>query len=295
MSSLRLNAVSAFLLLVSLLLFSPQPALSFGLKSNVQNEIDQNPFLQKEGIKLRVTDEKNGYVTIEMYEGDFSARQRIKNGFPVSKLDTYASEAGSGNKLQETARALQLTMEALQKVEGVKSIMLTAAIDTPRDKANKIGFEAAELLKQKNYSAVIEKCNIALETDPTHSWSYSMRGSSYASLKDNAKAVSDYNKAIKYNPKNVKAYYGLALISLNSDNREQYLIYLENALKVDPDNLQTLEFLVFEYANQKKSAKVCEVLSKALSLGFSKEAISGKETFQFMQNEPCFQKLMLNK
>ena len=64
----------AFFLILNIL----SPVFAFGsLKEKIQNEVDSNPFLQKQQIKLKVVEEQNGYVTIQIAEGDRALRKAI--------------------------------------------------------------------------------------------------------------------------------------------------------------------------------------------------------------------------
>lgn len=68
MKRLQIITILSLCLIVSLLLGTSVNAFG-SLKSNIQKELDVNPFLKKEGVKLRVTEVIDGYVTVEMYEG----------------------------------------------------------------------------------------------------------------------------------------------------------------------------------------------------------------------------------
>ena len=75
-----LNTIIVISLLFTISLFLvPTNADAFSsLKSKIQKELDVNPYLKKQKVKLRVTGEESGYVTIEMYEGNRGVREAIE-------------------------------------------------------------------------------------------------------------------------------------------------------------------------------------------------------------------------
>ena len=52
----------------------PWAALA-GLKEKIQEEIDSNPFLKEQGIKIVVQKEENGYITLDMAAGNPDIRK----------------------------------------------------------------------------------------------------------------------------------------------------------------------------------------------------------------------------
>lgn len=192
-----LAAVTIFL---TILMFS-SGAYAFGLKSKIQDEIDGNPFLEKEGIKLRVTEEKNGYVTIEMYEGYSQIRRSIIDGLKVSQLNT-----ASGDKYySHGAEALQLTMDALQKIKGVKSIMLTAELiieenntlsEVEKNKVSSLLKESHLSFEMKDYPDAINKSTIVINIDPKNINAYMTLAVAYTQQGNISKACASLEKAI---------------------------------------------------------------------------------------------------
>lgn len=129
--------IAAFLVIISLVtIVDVDSCYAFGsLKDKIQYELDGNPFLKKQDIKLRVTDEANGYVTIDIYQGNRKLRESIHNGADIMTSQIEQAWAWSGSSVNEknSLTILRKTIGVIQKIEGVKEILLTASVDTPRD------------------------------------------------------------------------------------------------------------------------------------------------------------------
>ena len=105
------------------------------LKGRIEKELAENPFLKKEGIRLKVASEENGYVTLQMISGDKRVRQEIADGgdpmaatFGVSFLsDPAASE-------KRALAVLRRTVLQVQGMEGVKQVLVTAVLKTAYEK-----------------------------------------------------------------------------------------------------------------------------------------------------------------
>ncbi|UTF51210.1 CHAP domain-containing protein [Desulfomicrobium sp. ZS1] len=100
------------------------------LTKKIQKELEVNPYLKKEGVKLRVSDEESGYVTIEMYEGPRRMRMLINNGANIYLLQASFVE---GPEIKKAAQAVVSALNYVVKIEGVKDAMLVAAVNTPSD------------------------------------------------------------------------------------------------------------------------------------------------------------------
>ena len=112
-------------------------AIAYGnLKDKIQEELTVNPFLKKYGMKLKVTEETEGYVTIDLYEGNRKLRERIHSGADIL---TYQIENLMGMKRitkeeKESVTVLRKTLGVIKEMHGVKEIMLTASINTINDR-----------------------------------------------------------------------------------------------------------------------------------------------------------------
>jgi len=131
----------------SLLICVSTDTASADLKSKIQKELDGNPFLQKQGVKLGVVEEKNGYVTIEMYEGSRALRKAIKEGLDVLTGQIEQSwfwNSEGGKNARKSLNAVRRSLEYVKKLDGVKEILVTSRVSTQLDQAEDLANKADE-------------------------------------------------------------------------------------------------------------------------------------------------------
>ncbi|UCE07902.1 MAG: TonB C-terminal domain-containing protein [bacterium] len=150
MKNSKIIILSFIFLALIIYVFYPIEARAWGdLKERVQNELDGNPFLEKEKIRLKVIDEKNGYITIEMYEGNRKVREGVNKGFDI--FSTHFEQKwfwdGVSKAERNSLNVLRKSLNYIKRMEGVKEILLTAVVGTQLDHAEDIFYEA---LKCKN-------------------------------------------------------------------------------------------------------------------------------------------------
>ena len=177
----RLLVVFAFSLTFSIL---ASAQLFGGLKAQIEKELAANPFLKKEGIRLTVVSEENGYVTLQMDAGNGKTRERIHDGIDIMSFDGESS-----NECKAIA-LLRKTITQIQGMDGVKQVLLTAAVNTALDKAY-------DAYNKKDYQEAAKQFLEAAEVgDPDAQW---IMGSLYAEGKgvtqDDAKAIEWFRKA----------------------------------------------------------------------------------------------------
>jgi len=77
------------------------------LTDDACSQIGPLQILRKEGVALRVVDEENGYVTIEMHEGNREIRQAIDKGH--DSLTTQFEHQWTWDGTSESQRSGALT------------------------------------------------------------------------------------------------------------------------------------------------------------------------------------------
>ncbi|NBK26534.1 MAG: sel1 repeat family protein, partial [Spirochaetia bacterium] len=138
--------------LLALLLPESSQALDFNLRGRIQSELDANPFLREQGIRLQVVKEENGYVTIEMVEGDKKVREVIDEGVDGlgAGIDNRYLWAGATQSEMKTVNALKRSLAYVKKMEGVKEIQLVAVVNTREDRAEELWRKGLEAEEQKD-------------------------------------------------------------------------------------------------------------------------------------------------
>ena len=127
-----------------------------GLKSKIQDELDSNPFLKNGGIKLRVVSEENGYVTVEMYEGQRKIRESINKGWDINSENETILLGKFEGCYKDKIIVLRKSINYIQKMEGVKEVLLTAALNTATDKFEDDFYKAKEQSDKQQYAKAME-------------------------------------------------------------------------------------------------------------------------------------------
>ena len=127
-----MRSITIFGVLLILVLMSPvaaHSALFNNLKEDIQEELDANPFLKKQGIALKAIDTEGGYVTLEMQKGNRTVRERISNGDDVESTLWKNIDTDQKN----TLNALRRTIGVIKSIDGVKAVLVESLINTPDD------------------------------------------------------------------------------------------------------------------------------------------------------------------
>ena len=138
--------------LLALLLPANSQALDFSLKGRIQSELDANPFLREQGIRLQVVKEENGYVTIEMVEGDKKVREVIDKGVDVlgAGIDNQLLLVAETENALKTVNALKRSLAYVKKMDGVKEIQLVAVVNSRLDRAAELWRKGLKAEEQKD-------------------------------------------------------------------------------------------------------------------------------------------------
>lgn len=127
-------------------------ATSADLKSTIQRELDGNPFLQKQEVRLGVVEEQNGYVTIEIYEGSRELRRAINDGLDVLtsqiEMSSFWNSEG-GKSARKSLNAIRRSLNYINNLDGVKEILVTSRVHTQLDQAEDLANKADEHCKTK--------------------------------------------------------------------------------------------------------------------------------------------------
>jgi tetratricopeptide (TPR) repeat protein len=125
-------------MLFCLMLAAPL-ASTAGLKEKIQEEIDSNPFLKERGIKIVAKKEENGYVTLEMVTGNHEVRKALIEGMDIQNISSVEMGLLSwGKSERETISTLKRVIGRIEKIPGVKEVVLKALASTPSNPAQEM-------------------------------------------------------------------------------------------------------------------------------------------------------------
>ncbi|MEW5857965.1 MAG: tetratricopeptide repeat protein [Cyanobacteriota bacterium] len=257
-----------FLGLFSMSVFTERAFPWGSLKSKIQEELDISPFLQREGVKLRVVDEKSGYVTIEMYEGDPELMKAIHDGIDVFSSQIDLMFHGVSRESRASLNALRRTIDYVKKIEGVKEVLLTAAHD-PMDlvaQADKLYFDKLD----KKVEQAIPLYRQAAETG--YAEAQIRLGQIYLSeegYRDYLAAETWLRKAADQGK--IEAMNNLAWLYATCKDAKlldgaKAVIYAQKGLSQEPNDPCLLDSLAAAYARSNKFQDAVLTQEKAISL-----------------------------
>lgn len=254
---------------LSLLICTADNATAFfgGLKGKIQKELDQNPFLTKEKIKLQVVEEQNGYVTIEMTDGDRPLRDAIHEGLDIYTDRTVDLLTFCGKCSAPALKTLKNALNYIRTMDDVKEISLTASVNTAIDRAEDLRKEAYELQGEEQVSKIRESAKLG------DTYSQAILGDFH----EKGQGVSqDYNKAIKWYKKSANTGNVLAMNALGKllstcpdsgmwDGRNA-VRWAIKAVNQVPDSALYANTLAAAYARNGQYNDAVEIAEKSIQL-----------------------------
>ena len=186
-----------------------------GLKAKIQKELDANPFLREEGVKLRVASEENGYVKLEMYEGNRKAREVIGKGIDILSISLDINMVdGVSSEGRRTVTVLRRAIDQITQIDGVKQIILDAVINTPLDRGVDADTEKDYVEAAKWYEIAAEQGNATAQNNLGV-----MYGNGQGVQQDYQKAMEWYRKAAEQG--HADAQHNLGLFYYNGSGVQQ--------------------------------------------------------------------------
>lgn len=256
------------------------------LGKQIQAELDVNPFLKEEGIKLRVIEEVSGYVTIEMFEGSKTVREYIHKD--LASLEEWANTEASDAD-QKVVFLINKALAPIKEMDGVKDVLLTASVnkqsrqtekkrqDPPQD-AEQILQKGEALYASGHHSEAAAFLKKSADLGNTHA--QYLLGSLYhfghGVEKNYNEAINLYRKSIEHG--SIKAMANLAWLYATRPDEVAVDIDGEEALSLAlkaveeepiPVNFDTLAAV---HARNGQFDKAIEAEKRAISLNDNKNA-----------------------
>ncbi|MCX6967338.1 MAG: tetratricopeptide repeat protein [Verrucomicrobia bacterium] len=125
-----------------------KPAWENPLMQKIQMELDASPFLEEQKIKMRVLDEMDGRVSLELSSGPKQLRDLFRKGYELN-----GNGLGEVNLKPDSVKALRSIKRTLKPIKGfaeVKEIALTGAVDFLMDPAQDLYEQAGEKINHSD-------------------------------------------------------------------------------------------------------------------------------------------------
>lgn len=131
--------------LLLVLLLAAGTAWAGNFSGIVQTRLDASPLLAQRQLKMRVTEEHGGVVTIELSEGPKTLRDLFRKGIEIEGAGMR--EAALNEDELKSLQCIRRTIKPLRTIKGLKGISLTGAIN-PFDLAENDYKQACQQLTQ---------------------------------------------------------------------------------------------------------------------------------------------------
>ena len=120
--------------------------LTTPLMEQIQEKLDSSPFLAGQPVKMRVTKERVGVVSLEVSEGPKKLRDMLRKGYDIN--GDGLREMKLTQEVVQALRCVKRTVTIIKGMKGVKEISLTGAINTVKDRAENFYDEADQKISQ---------------------------------------------------------------------------------------------------------------------------------------------------
>lgn len=128
-------------------------------------------------------------------------------------------------------------------------------------------FERGRIFHSKGmFDNAISNFDEAIKRDPKLAIAYLYRGLSYGSRGDMNRAIADYDKAIEINPKGTEAYFFKGLAYMDRNEPEKAILEHTKALEVNPKYLQAYLKRAFAYVMEGDNDRAIADANRAIKL-----------------------------
>lgn len=126
--------------------------------------------------------------------------------------------------------------------------------------------EALAAYLKKDLDAAIAKMNEVIKMLPTHSEYWAARGMMYLEDGVNEAAKADFERAVKSFKLEMLGHYGLGMVAYREERYAEALPHLEEALRLDPNRIETLYTLALVLDKLNRSAEALDIMNRAHDL-----------------------------
>jgi len=115
---------------------------------------------------------------------------------------------------------------------------------------------AQVFLEETDTLKAIRDLNLSVEADSTFSQSYKMRAKLYTAVGERRKALSDYQRYLKLNPRDLGANYEAGVLNFDALSYGEALFYINTVLDADTSHINAylLRGKIFEIINKPADA-----------------------------------------
>ena len=171
-------------------------------------------------------------------------------------------------QLDETNADYYITLSNIYLYQGKVTNSLEAinkAFELDTDKA-RIHLKLAEVfLILKEYQKTHENVEKALEIDPINPVAYFINGYSFLEEEDTNSAIRSFQDAVSQDQDYLDAFYYLGMI-YSAKNDKLAVEYLNNALRIEPDNVEVLYLLGLFFQENEDKEKAIEIYDRILKI-----------------------------
>jgi tetratricopeptide (TPR) repeat protein len=188
----------------------------------------------------------------------------LKLAVKIAEDEAIRAEIWHGLAVSYNNRGTTYRDLTQQEMVGEEAIL--AEILRPQPMSYNNQGDAYRDLKQPEKA--IEDYNKAIKLDPRYARAYYNRGNAYRDLKEPEKAIEDYNKAIELNPGYATAYNNRGISYRDLKQPEKAIEDYNKAIELDPRYAAAYNNRGTAHLDLKQPKKAIEDYNKAIELNF---------------------------
>lgn len=145
-------------------------------------------------------------------------------------------------------------------------LSITITINLSAQNAKKLYKGGSKLMEEKQFLEAIVEFNKAIELDAVYIDAYLSRAQAYEKVNKQDQALKDYEKAASIASNDVNILYNAGRINYKTDHYEKALSYLSEAVLLDDNHFQALQYKSFAHIKLKQFKKALIAIDKAIAI-----------------------------